>query len=157
MKRREFVTLLGGTALAWPLAVRAQQPERMRRIEVLVSSAVEDSYGQARVSGFRESLAKEGWTEGHNVKIDTRWGITDRSRAQELAKEIVALGPDLILTQGSPITQALKQATTAIPVVFLGVSDPLGSGLLPASPTQVVTSPGSQILSSRSAENGWPR
>jgi putative ABC transport system substrate-binding protein len=129
MRRRDVFPLLVGTA-AWPLVARAQQPERMRRIEVLVSSAEEDSYGQARVSGFRESLAKAGWTEGHDVKIDTRWGITDRARAQELAKEIVALGPDLILTQGSPITQALKQATTTIPVVFLGASDPLGSGLV---------------------------
>lgn len=128
--RRQFISTLGGATAAWPFAAHAQQGDWMRRIEVLVSIAEDDSDGQARASGFRESLAKEGWTEGRNVKIDTRWGIVDRSRARELAKEIVALGPDLIFTTGSPITQALKEATTTIPIVFVGASDPLGSGLV---------------------------
>ena len=126
----KFISALGGATIAWPLAARAQQGDRIRRIEVLLPNAEDDAYGQARVSAFRESLAKQGWTEGRNVRIDTRWGIPDLSRARELAKEIVALGPDLIFTAGSPITQALKQATTTIPIVFVGASDPLGSGLV---------------------------
>src|SRR5262250_3315951 len=102
MKRRAFITLLGGAAMAWPLAARAQQPERMRRIGVLMSTA-DDSDGQARVTALREGLQKLGWTEGRNLRTDTRWASpADPESMHRFAKELVALQPDLILSQSTP-------------------------------------------------------
>ena len=126
MQRREFITLLGGT-LALPLTARAQQPERMRRIGVLMAYAERDREGQAWVGAFREGLQKLGWTEGRNIRIDTRWGAADVETMQRFAKELVTLQPDLILTQNTPTTAAMLQQTRTIPIIFANVADPVGS------------------------------
>ena len=126
MQRREFITLLGGT-LALPLTARAQQPERMRRIGVLMAYAERDREGQAWVAAFREELQKLGWTEGRNIRIDTRWAAADVEAMQRFAKELVTLQPDLILTQNTPTTAAMLQQTRTIPIIFANVADPVGS------------------------------
>jgi putative ABC transport system substrate-binding protein len=134
MKRREFITVLGG-AVTWPLAARAQQPERMRRIGVLMPLAADDPVGQARIAAVREGLEKLGWTEGRNIRIDTRWTTTgDVESIQRFAKELVALQPDLILTQSTPITATMLQETRTIPIVFALVADPIGSGFVASFP-----------------------
>jgi len=130
VKRREFITLLGGAA-TWPLAVRAQQGERMRRIGVLMGYAESDSDAQAKVAAFREGLQRLGWAEGRNIRIDTRWPIpADVESMQRLAKELVALQPDVILSHITPTTAALLQQTRTMPIVFAAVSDPVGSGFV---------------------------
>jgi putative tryptophan/tyrosine transport system substrate-binding protein len=129
MRRRDFVALLGG-AVAWPLAARAQQGERMRRIGVLVPFPESDREAQARVAAFREGLQKLGWTEGRNIWIDTRWAALDAEAMQRFAKELVGLQPDLILSQSTPNTAALLQQTRTIPIVFVQVTDPVGSGFV---------------------------
>ena len=134
MKRREFISLLGGAAATWPLAARAQQPERMRRIGVLVAYAENDREGQAFVAAFREGLQKLGWTEGRNVHIETRWAAVDVGAMQRFAKELVVQQPDLILTQNTPTTAAMLQQTRSIPIVFANVSDPVGSGFVVSFP-----------------------
>ena len=101
MKRREFITLLGGAAAAWPLAARAQQGERMRRIGVLMPLAADDPEGQARIAAFLQGLQQLGWTDGRNVRIDIRWGAGDADRIRKYAAELVALAPDVILATGS--------------------------------------------------------
>ena len=132
--RREFITLLGSAA-AWPLAARAQQPERMRRIGVLMGYAESDREGQAFVAAFREQLQQLGWAEGRNVRIDTRWATpADADLMQRFAKELVALQPDLILSHTTPTTTALLQQTRTIPIVFATVADPVGSGFVASFP-----------------------
>ena len=126
MQRREFITLLGGT-LALPLTARAQQPERMRRIGVLMAYSERDREGQAWVAAFREELQKLGWAEGRNIRIDTRWAAADVEAMQRFAKELVTLQPDLILTQNTPTTAAMLQQTRTIPIIFANVADPVGS------------------------------
>ncbi|HKF09524.1 MAG TPA: ABC transporter substrate binding protein [Xanthobacteraceae bacterium] len=131
MNRREFVTLLGGTAAAWPLAARAQQPERKKRIGVLMAHAESDAEFHDYLSAFREGLQKLGWTEGRNIQIDSRWGALDDAEArQRAAKELIALQPDLILTQNTPPTASMLEQTRTIPVVFVIVADPVGSGFV---------------------------
>jgi putative ABC transport system substrate-binding protein len=130
MKRRDFITLLGGAAVGWPLAARAQQSERTRRIGVLVPFPESDPEAQARVAAFREGLQKLGWTEGRNIWIDTRWAARDAEAMQRFAKELVGLQPDLILSQSTPNTAALLQQTRTIPIVFVQVTDPVGSGFV---------------------------
>jgi putative tryptophan/tyrosine transport system substrate-binding protein len=132
LERRKFITLLGGAAaVAWPLAARAQQPERMRRIGVLMGYAESDSDAQARVAAFRDGLQKLGWAEGRNIQIDTRWPIpADLESMQRFAKELVALRPDVILSHITPTTAALLQQTHTIPIVFATVADPVGSGFV---------------------------
>ena len=130
MKRRAFITLLGGAAAAWPLAARAQQGERVRRIGVLMAYAESDQEGQAFVAAFGEGLQKLGWTEGRNIRIDTRWAAADVELMQRFAKELVALQPDLILTQNTPTTAAMLQQTRSIPIIFATGSDPVGSGFV---------------------------
>ena len=128
LKRRKFITLLGGTA-ALPLVAGAQQRERMRRIGVLMPLAADDPIGQARIAALREGLEKLGWTESRNIRIDTRWTTTgDVESMQRLAKELVALQPDLIVTQSTPITASMLQETRTIPIIFALVADPIGSG-----------------------------
>src|SRR5262245_40855371 len=129
MKRREFITLLGGAA-AWPLAARAQQGERMRRIGVLMSLAANDAQGQARLAAFLQSLEQLGWIDGRNVQIDTRWGAGDADRTRRYAAELVALAPDVILATGSPPVAALQQATRSAAIVFSNVGDPVGQGFV---------------------------
>ena len=118
MRRREFITLLGGAAAAWPLAAHAQQGERMRRIGVLMGYAESDPEAQAWVAAFREELQKLGWTEGRNIRIDLRWTAADEEAMQRFAKELVALQPDLILSQSTPTTAALLQQTRTNPAAL---------------------------------------
>jgi putative tryptophan/tyrosine transport system substrate-binding protein len=135
VRRREFITLLGGAA-AWPLAARGQQDQRVRRIGVLMGFVAEnDSEGQAFVAAFREGLQKLGWTEGSNIRIDTRWTTpADVESMQRFARELVALKPDLILTSTTPTTAAVLQQTRTIPIVFAAVGDPIGSGFVASFP-----------------------
>ena len=132
MKRRDLITLLGGSVLAWPLAARAQQPgDRVRRIGVLMAHPEGDQEFQAYVAAFREGLQKLGWIEGHNIKIDIRWGaLEDSELRQRSAKELVALQPDVILTQNTPPTASMLQQTRSIPIIFVIVADPVGSGFV---------------------------
>src|SRR6266446_502147 len=130
MRRREFITLLGGGVATWPLVARAQRSERMRLIGVLMAYAESDPEGQAWVAAFRERLQKLGWAEGGNIRIDTRWATPDVEAMQRFAKELVALQPDLILSQSTPTTAALLQQTRTIPIIFANIADPVGSGFV---------------------------
>jgi putative ABC transport system substrate-binding protein len=132
VKRRDFITLLGGAA-AWPVAARAQPRERMRRIGMLMPIAESDPQAQAFIAAFREELQHLGWTDGRNIRIDVRAGRDAESR-QRSAKELVALQPDLILSQSTAITAALLQQTRHIPIVFVQVTDPVGSGFVASIP-----------------------
>src|SRR5262245_46605758 len=128
MRRREFLGALGGTAVAWPLAARAQQPERMRRIGALMSRAAEDPESPVQIAAFAQGLAELGWTIGRKLRIDYRWGGGDADRIRTYAAELVALAPDVILATGSASVGALQQATRAVSIVFAGVVDPVGAG-----------------------------
>ena len=131
MRRRDFISLLGGAAVAWPIAARAQQPERVRRIGVLMGYPENDLEGTAFFAAFREGLDRLGWVEDRNTRFDTRWATADDAEArQRFAKELIALQPDLILSNNTPTTAALLQQTRAIPIVFATVSDPVGSGFV---------------------------
>jgi putative ABC transport system substrate-binding protein len=129
MRRREFISLVGSAA-AWPLAARAQQRERIRRIGVLMNLAADDTEAQARLAAFLQGLQELGWTVGRNVQIDYRWNAADADRIRKSAPELVALAPDVIMVTGSPATAALLQATRTVPIVFLQVADPVGAGLV---------------------------
>ena len=127
MKRRAFITLLGGAAAAWPLAARAQQAERMRRIGVVMSLAADDPEDQARVAALLQELAQLGWTDGRNVRIDIRWPAGDADRVRKYAAELVALTPDVLLATGDT-TGPLQQATHTVPIVFVLIADPVSAG-----------------------------
>jgi putative tryptophan/tyrosine transport system substrate-binding protein len=131
MRRREFIAALGGAA-AWPLTANAQQGDRMRRVGVLMNTGnpEDDAESRARMAALRQGLEKLGWTEGHNIELDYRWARADRDRVQMLAKELVALQPDVIIAVTTTAGIALKRETTTIPVVFVNVVDPIGSGLV---------------------------
>jgi putative ABC transport system substrate-binding protein len=129
VRRREFITLLGGGA-AWPLAARAQQPERVRRIGVLIPYAADDPEGQARIAAFLQGLQQLGWTEGRNVRIDYRRSAGDADRARRYAAELVALAPDVILASGTSLVGPLLQATRTVPIVFPVIGDPVGAGFV---------------------------
>jgi putative ABC transport system substrate-binding protein len=130
VKRRDFITLLGGAA-AWPLAARAQQSDRIRRIGVLSAFAEQDPEIKARLAAFRTALERLGWSEGRNVRIDYRYAPTaGADLARMLAKELIALQPDVILGQSPPLVAALQRETRAIPIVFVSVSDPIGAGFV---------------------------
>jgi len=133
MRRREFISHIGGAAVAWPLTVRAQQPDRMRRIGALMAFAESDPEGQASFAAFREALQKLGWAEGRNIRIDSRWAL-DAELTQRFAKELVALQPDLFLSDSTPITAALLQQTRTIPIIFANTADPVGSGFVASLP-----------------------
>jgi len=128
--RREFITLLGGAAVAWPLAVRAQPAERVRRIGVLLPAAADDAEFQARVGAFQQGLALLGWTIGRNVRIDSRWATANVAEIRRHAAELVALAPDIILAHGDTAVGALLQVTRNVPVVFPVVGDPVGGGFV---------------------------
>src|SRR5262249_8919078 len=130
MKRREFITLLGGAAVAWPLAARAQQPDRKRRIGVLMTLAADDPEGQARLTAFVQGLQEFGWTDSRNVQIDYRWPAGDAERIRRYAAELVALAPDVILAGGGAVVPSLLQATRTIPIVFTQTPDPVGAGFV---------------------------
>src|SRR5262245_1789017 len=128
MRRREFITLLGGAAAAWPLAARAQQSERMRRVGVLLTGAADDPESLARVGAFLQGLQELGWTDGRNVRIEYRWGSADAERIRKSATELVAFAPDVIVVSGNSGMVPLQQATRALPIVFVNASDPVGDG-----------------------------
>src|SRR6516162_5568981 len=131
MKRREFITLLGGAAVAWPIAARAQQADRMRRIGVVVVTKENAPETPPRAMAFRQALAKTGWSEGRNVVIDFRFGTGgDLNRMRAQAKELIGLTPDVIVAESTPAAVALHQETAAVPIVFLQVANPIGSGLV---------------------------
>jgi ABC-type uncharacterized transport system substrate-binding protein len=130
MKRREFITLFGGAVTGWPLASRAQQPERMRRIGVLVPLAADDPESQRRMTAFVQGLQELGWIDGRNVRIDTRWTAGGADLARKYAAELVALAPDVILASGGTVVGALLQATRSVPIVFTIVPDPVGAGFV---------------------------
>ena len=130
MKRREFITLLGGAA-AWPLAARAQQGERMRRIAVLLGGGDrDDPRSQRNIAAFLQALQQLGWTDGRNVRIDYRWPAGDAAKARKYAAELVALAPDVILTVSSLSLAPLLQATRTVPMVFVAIVDPVGTGFI---------------------------
>ena len=130
MKRRSFVTLLGGAAVTWPLAARAQQPERMRRIGILLPAAADDPEFQARVGAFLQALALLGWTIGRNLRIDIRWATANASDIRRHAAELAALAPDVILAHGAGAVGPLLQATRTVPIVFPVVGDPVAAGFV---------------------------
>src|SRR6516164_1973410 len=130
MRRRDVIKVIAGSAIAWPLAARAQQSDPMRHIGVLMAFSENDREARSWAAGFREELGKLGWTEGHNVQIDTRWATADVESLQRFAKQLVALQPDLVLTGSTPATAAMRQQTNTIPIVFAMVGDPVGSGFV---------------------------
>jgi putative ABC transport system substrate-binding protein len=142
MSRREFITLLGGAAasrefitlvggvVAWPFAAQAQQRERMRRIGVLMHVTEKDPDGQARLTTFVEKLKELGWTEGGNIRLDIRWGPDDPNRYPRQAAELVAIAPDVLVAPTSFTVAALLRATRSVPIVFMGVIDPVGAGFV---------------------------
>src|SRR5262245_38111142 len=130
MKRRDFITLLGGAAAAWPLAARAQQSERVRRIGVFMNTAADDPAGQARLLAFAQTLAQSDWTDGRNVRMDIRWGAGDAERIRRYAAELVALAPDVILASGTTTLGPLRQVSRTVPTVFTGVGDAVGAGFV---------------------------
>jgi putative ABC transport system substrate-binding protein len=135
MRRREFITLLGGTlvggaAASWPLAARAQQRSSVRRVGVLMSMAADDSRGQTYIAAFAQGLRQLGWEVGANVQIDTRWGAGDTERFRKYAGDLVASAPDVIVGTAASIVGDLQQASRTVPIVFVTTIDPVGSGLV---------------------------
>src|SRR5262244_1258539 len=130
MRRRDFMTLFGGAATAWPLAARAQQAQRMRRVGVLIGFAETDPDVKSWFAAFRGALAKLGWTEGSNFQIELRWASDDPDRMKAFAKELVDLRPDAILSVTTPVTNALVRETQTIPIVIVTVADPIASGFV---------------------------
>jgi putative ABC transport system substrate-binding protein len=130
IERRQFITLLGGAAATWPLAARAQRPEGMRRIGVLMNRVADDVDGQARLAAFQQNMQQLGWSVDRNLHMDTRYGGNDVDRERRYAEELVALAPDIMLASGTVSVAALQHATRAVPIVFAAVSDPVGSGVV---------------------------
>jgi putative ABC transport system substrate-binding protein len=130
MRRREFITVLGGAATAWPFAARAQQGDGMRRIGVLLSLSADDPQGQARLKAFVQGLQQLGWTDGRNMRIGTRWSAGNADDTRKYAAELVALVPEVILASGGSVAGPLLQATRTVPVVFTLTPDPVGAGFV---------------------------
>jgi putative ABC transport system substrate-binding protein len=130
VRRRDFITLLGGAAAAWPLAARAQRAERIRRIGVLMSTTPDDAEGQARIAAFLKGLQQSGWAVPGKVRIDTRWGAGDADRIRKYAAELLALAPDVILASGGAVAGPLLQLTRTVPIVFTLTPDPVGAGFV---------------------------
>jgi ABC-type uncharacterized transport system substrate-binding protein len=155
MRRREFITLVGGGAAAWPLAASAQQPDRMRRIGVLINRPADDRESQAGVAALQQVLQQLGWTDGRNVRVDTRWGANDVDLERKYAAELVALAPDVILASGTLSVAALQHVTRTLPIVFAGVSDPVGAGFI-----DTLARPGGNVTGFMMFEYGlsgkWP-
>ena len=130
MRRRDFIKSIAGSAVAWPVVTRAQQPDRMRRIGVLMSYAEDDPDGKPRLAAFAQGLQELGWTDGRNIRIDYRWSAGDAERTRKYAAELVALAPDVILAGNTSTVGPLQQATRTVPIVFAGVVDPVGAGFV---------------------------
>ena len=148
MKRREFITFLGGGVAAWPFVARAQQPERMRRIGMLVNFAEDDPEARRRIAAFQKSMSELSWVDGKNVRTEYRWGV-DAQVVAKNAAELVALAPDVIVANAPPPVQALKQATHTIPLVFVAVTDPVALGIV-----QSLARPGGNVTGFSPAEFG---
>jgi len=140
MKRRQFLTLVGGAAASWPLGTRAQQPDRMRRIGWLEQGHPDDPAVQARIAAVREDLEKLGWVVGRNLQIDYRYGVVSFEMAQQLSAELLGLSPDVIFCAGSPGVKALQEATSTVPIVFILVAEPVDQGFV-----QSLAHPGGNI------------
>ena len=149
MRRRDFITFLGGAAAAWPLAAWAQQPERMRRIGILLAATADDTEFQARVGAFLQALALLGWTIGHNVRIDTRWATANAGEIRRHAEEFAAIAPDVILAHGASTLGPLLQATRTVPVVSPVFGDPVGAGFVDS-----LARPGGNVTGFMSFEYG---
>jgi putative ABC transport system substrate-binding protein len=130
LKRREFMTLLGGAAAAWPLAARAQQPERMRRVGVLMTRLADDSQSRLQVAAFQQRLQELGWTNDANIRIEYRWGAGDTGKYRKYAAELVALASDVIVAVGGSSVEAVQEISHSVPIVFLQVTDPVNRGLI---------------------------
>jgi len=130
MRRREFITLLGSTAAAWPIAARAQQPQRMRRVSVLPGTPENDPETKSRLRAFRLGMRDAGWVEGRNVQIEYRYAGTDRDTIRKHVEELIGLAPDVIVANSSPVMALLRPATNTIPIVFVVVNDPVGQGFI---------------------------
>jgi ABC-type uncharacterized transport system substrate-binding protein len=130
LRRRELIALLGGAAAAWPIAARAQLREQKRRVGVLVNLAADDPMGQARVAAFVQGLQAAGWSDGGNVRVDTRWAAADPGNYRQYAAELIALGPDVVLASTTAAVVQLQQASRTVPIVFVSAIDPVGSGLI---------------------------
>ena len=128
--RREFITSLGGVAVAWPLAARAQQPERVRRIGVLITAFENDPQAQRQLAAFHQGLQDLGWMEGRNVRFDERFPAGDPGRLQTFAADLVALKPDVLLASGPTAVIAFQHVTKSTPIVFTQVNDPVGAGIV---------------------------
>ena len=129
MRRREFITLLGGAAALWPRAARTQHPEKLRRVGVLMNLSEQSPAGQRAVAAFRQGLQELGWQEAHNVWVEIRWGSGNAELYRKFASELVALAPDVIMATSATV-EALRRVTNAVPIVFVAVIDPVGSGLV---------------------------
>jgi putative ABC transport system substrate-binding protein len=151
LKRREFITLLGGAAVAWPLAARAQQPRRMRRVGMLDTLAADDPETSVRHGAFMQGLQEQGWSIGRNLRIDTRWAAGDTGRIRSLAAEMVGLGPDVIFTSGFSTIGPLLEATRTVPIVFANVVDPVGAGFVVS-----LARPGGNVTGFSLYEFGFP-
>src|SRR5215475_13837130 len=130
IRRRDFISLLGGAAVGCPIAGRAQQPERIRRISILLNSAPDDPRFQTWVGAFLQTLAVLGWTIGRNVRIDTRWTEANAAEARRHAAELAAVAPDVILAHGASTVRPLLEATRTVPIVFSTIADPVGAGFV---------------------------
>jgi len=134
IRRRDFITLLGSAATAWPVAARAQQGDRVRRIGVLMSLDENDPEGKRRYSAFTQALAELGWTDGRNVRLELRWGGGDINRIRAIAQELVGLQPDIILTSATAATVAIQRETRTIPIVFASMGDPVALSIVSRPP-----------------------
>jgi len=149
MRRREFLGLVGGAAATWPLAARAQQGGGMRRIGFVMNLAADDPEGLRRITAFVQSLQQLGWTDGRNVQIIVRWAAGNADNSRKYAAELVALGPDVVLASITPAVQALQQATRTVPIVFVGIADPVSAGFVAS-----LARPGGNITGFISLEYG---
>jgi putative tryptophan/tyrosine transport system substrate-binding protein len=140
VRRRDFITFLGVAAVSWPLALRAQQTDRVRQIGVLMGLSPSDAGAQAELTTFRQRLAVLGWVEGRNIHLEFRWPGGDIALARTFAKELVAINPNLLMSRSTPTTAALKQETSTIPIVFVNVAEPIESGFV-----QSLARPGGNI------------
>ena len=149
MRRREFITLLGGAAVAWPLVARAQQRDQMRRIGVLMTRKADDPEGQKQLGALRQGLLELGWSEDKTLHIETRWTIADAAEALRFAQELIGLKSEVLVAQGAPSLVAARQVTSTVPIVFVSVADPVGQGFVPS-----LARPGGNITGFSAEEAG---